>query len=148
MSASRPQHTYAPAMARHAMTRTAAHALAAATLGVALVACGDGDTDAEVLVEDPAATSTASSAAAPEGSDSGLPACAEIWVAGQDLPQKYAGCDEGGTEVAADEQMCSYGLPIVTYADTYYAVPGAVVNEVPALSSSQQYQRALKNCQA
>lgn len=128
------------------MTRTAGRALAAATLCVALVGCGGGDTDPDILVEDPAATTSPEAASEPPAS--GLPACSEIWVAGQDLPKKYAGCDEDGTEVSADEQMCSYGLPIVTYADTYYAVPGAVVNEVPALSSSQQYERALQNCQA
>ena len=135
-------------MARPKMTRTAGSVLAAGTLCIALVGCGDEGQESDFLVDDPAASSTGSSAVAPEGPDSGLPACDEIWVAGQDLPQKYAGCDEDGTEVSADEQMCSYGLPIVTYADTYYAVPGAVVNEVPALSSSQQYKRALKNCQA
>lgn len=134
-------------MARPKMTRTASSVLAVGTLCVALVGCGDEGTDPDVLVQDPAST-TSSAAVTSEAPGSGLPACSEIWVAGQDLPKKYAGCDEDGTAVSADEQMCSYGLPIVTYADTYYAVPGAVVNEVPALSSSQQYQRALKNCQA
>lgn len=134
-------------MARHEMTRIAGRALATGTLCVALVGCGEEGSD-PATAEDPGATTTSSSAGASEPASSGLPSCAEIWVAGQDLPRKYAGCDEDGTEVSAQQNMCSYGLPIVTYADTYYAVPGAIVNEVPDLESSQQYQRALKNCQA
>ncbi|CAN5324657.1 hypothetical protein BH09ACT12_BH09ACT12_18480 [soil metagenome] len=118
-------------------------------LGGALVGCGD--EDGEPGSADDSAGTTPSPTAddgASQPAGSGLPACADIWVPGQDLPEKYAGCDEDGTDVAADKHPCSFGLPIVTYDGTYYAVPGAIVNEVPDLDSSAQYQRSLKKCQA
>lgn len=53
-----------------------------------------------------------------------LPACSEMWVVGQVLPQDYDGCtDENGNEVAATFRSCDAGrrYEFTTYDDTSYA---------------------------
>ena len=107
---------------------------------LALSACGSETEDPEVSAG--ATDSPTSSAPA-----SDLPACEEVWVDGQDLPGRYNGCFDGSTEVPADSRECSFGKPLVTYADEFYAVPGKVVNEVEeGLEASEVYQSALASC--
>lgn len=106
---------------------------------LALSACGEQS-------DEPAATAepTQKASSAPS---SDLPACDEVWVGGQDLPGKYRGCFDGSAEVPADGRECSFGKPLVTYADEYYALPGEVVNHVEeGLDSNEAYQSALAAC--
>ncbi len=117
-------------------------------LGAALVGCGDDAADPGQAADPAPTTTSVGPDETPAPPSSSLPACADVWVAGQDLPKPYAGCDADGTEVPAEENDCSFGVPIVTYGETFYAVPGAIVNEVPDLATSKQFSRALKNCQA
>ena len=105
-----------------------------------LAACGS-------ETEEPTTGDAPSTATSSSGPASDLPACDEVWVDGQKLPGGYEGCFDGSTEVAPDRRECSFGKPLVTYADEYYAVPGKVVNHVPeGLDSSDAYQSALAAC--
>lgn len=110
---------------------------------LALTACGE-QSDEPGAAADPTGATTSATTTAPS---SELPACDEVWVAGQDLPGKYRGCFDGSADVPADRRECSFGKPLVTYADEYYALPGRVVNHVEeGLDSSEVYQSALAGC--
>ncbi len=118
-------------------------ALAAAILLLA-AGCGDDDADpADNLAgDDPTSQSPSST----EGS-TGLPACADVWVAGAKLRRDYRGCEQDGTAVKADKHRCSYGAAIIEFDDRFYAVTGKFINEVPSLTESEQFQQALTACQ-
>lgn len=87
---------------------------------------------------------------APASSDESTrePACAQVWVDGEALPERYAGCsEEDGAWVDAAVQRCASGQVLVTYADRYYGAKGSRVNDMgESLSESAQYQRALRSC--
>jgi len=142
--------------------------LAAACTGLVLLAgCGDDGSstagDAEggsaststdpSASADPSATDSPSPSQTPSSTPSStpsgppLPDCASVWVDGQDLPARYAGCTEDGTEVAADSRSCAFGRPLVIYGDRFYAVPGARVNETAGpVRQDQTYTEALQSC--
>lgn len=122
--------------------------LAAAIL---LLASGCGNDDGETA-DDPEGDSPSSHA--PSGTEGSpgqpeidLPACAEVWVAGAILPRSYRGCEQDGVEVRADKHQCSYGAAIVEFGDRFYAVTGKPINQVPSLTDSDQFHRALTACQ-
>ena len=56
----------------------------------------------------------------------------------------YQGCKEGDTAVKADSRGCSFGRPLVTYADRFYGVPSGVIHETagPAQEGPRLPQRA------
>jgi hypothetical protein len=119
-----------------------------ALAAVLLLMAGCGD-DEGTTADDPAdETTTSQEPSATEPSATGLPACADVWVAGADLPRNYRGCEQDGEEIKADKHPCSYGAAIVEFDDRFYAVTGKQINEVPSLTESDQYQRALSACQA
>lgn len=124
-----------------ARTRTLHRALGVAALVAVLAACGT-ETDGSGA-DEPTSTPTAS-----ETSDTGLPACSEIWVDGQDLPLDYEACEEGGEVVKPETWTCGFGRPMVTHADRFYAMPGNRVNDVGDLATSAQYKRAKRACLA
>jgi hypothetical protein len=102
--------------------------------GVLLGGCGDSASDGASTSPD----------AAPRAQE---PACDEIWVDGEDLPKKYAGCSQGGTWVKAEVRRCESGQILVTFDDRYYGAKGFRVNDMgESLSESGQYQRALRSC--
>lgn len=107
-------------------------------------ACGDDD---EGTAEDPSDDTSTSQSPSATGGGTGLPACADVWVAGAQLPRSYQGCEEDGAAVKADKHSCSYGGAIVEYDDRFYAVTGKQINEVPSLADSDQFHRALTACQ-
>jgi len=116
---------------------TLAGAAATAAALVVLAGCGS---DSETAT-DPAASSTAGA------SDSGMPACDSVWVAGRTLPQKYHGCTAAAGLVAPVRHRCEFGVSIVLYDNRYYAVPGHRINETSGLDSSHEYHSALRSCQ-
>lgn len=122
-------------------SRTRSTALALAALATVLAGCGD-DSSAQEST-DPASEDTGTAS-------SGLPACAEVWQEDTDLPADYAGCDDGGTEVAAEVVDCSSGQRVVTYADEYWAVPGHVIARAasPGLTDDPGYQADMASCRA
>lgn len=92
-------------------------------------------------------TSTASPSASATVDLPDWPACADVWVVGQDLPDRYRGCLDGDTPVKPKRYECSFGLPILVYGDQFYAVTGGPINQVDSLKTSQQFRRALSTCQ-
>ena len=123
-------------------------ALAAAVLVLA-AGCGDDDGDAAA---DPAGDDSTSQSPSDSDGSAGqpeidLPACAEVWVGGARLPRNYHGCEQDGAAVKADKHECSYGASIIEFDDRFYAVNGKTINEVPSLTDSEQFHRALNACQ-
>jgi len=75
------------------------------------------------------------------------PACDEVWVDGEDLPEAYGGCSQDGTWVKAEIRRCESGQVLVTFDDRYYGAKGFRVNDMgESLSESGQYQRAVRSC--
>ena len=116
---------------------------------LALTSCGgDGSEVAVDPVASQSGSPTTSQADSPPRSeaDRTLPACSDVWVDGRKLPGGYRGCVEGETVVKADRQICSLGIPLVTYDGRFYAMAGNVVNDVGRLAGNGQYRKALDNC--
>ncbi len=139
--------------------------IAALAIPMALLsACGDDDGDAT----DPGSSSDSSSDASESPTDTpseaptdepsveptedpsaDWPECATTWRDGSRLPRAYQGCREGDTGVKADSRFCSFGRPLVTYADRFYAVPTGVIHETSGpLKKDRGYQSALASCTA
>jgi hypothetical protein len=124
---------------------------AAASLLTAFVLAGCGSDDSSGVAEDPA-TSPATS---PPTSDSTQaahagPACSAVWRAHHRLPSSYKGCtDESGTFVKAQVYYCSDGHRLITYAHTFYAVPGRTVSQAETtLAHDQAFQHTMAVCGA
>jgi|KBSSwiStaDraftv2_1062776.scaffolds.fasta_scaffold1220316_2 hypothetical protein len=83
-----------------------------AACGVFLAGCGGGSTDA---------------GAAGGEAVGGLPACADVWVAGQVLPQKYEGCMMGADVMAAAVTYKCDGGSFTAYNDKFYARFGGAI---------------------
>lgn len=135
-------------------TRGAAVALTLVA-GLGLTACGEESPDSAAeptgtpsgsTSETPSETPTETPSEEPAG-----PACADVWVAGATLPEKYDGCQdaEKGKWVQAMVYHCSSGQRLVTYRTTFYAAKGEVVNEseVP-LRRNREFQKVLASCGA
>lgn len=128
--------------------------LVATVLGLVLSACGassgeqgnDSGSAQASPTESPSggATTTASPTADP--SAAGLPACRDVWRAGKTLPNRYAGCADSGTAVAADDLACSSGQSIVTYAERFYAVRGGPIRRVADVDRSADYREMVETC--
>jgi hypothetical protein len=102
-------------------------------------ACGE-ETSPE-SADDPSQSATEPAADLPD-----WPTCEEVWVADADLPADYKGCIDGDAAVKAEKQPCSFGLPIVSYDDRFYAVTGHKINEVESLETDEGFQQAVTNC--
>jgi hypothetical protein len=79
------------------------------------------------------------------------PTCAEVWVADQPFPRKYAGCfdEEKGRWVQAMVYRCSSGQQLVTYRRTFYATKGGqVVETAGPLARDPEFTKALATCGA
>jgi hypothetical protein len=122
--------------------------LGAATLVAALVALGgcgtDGGGSTDLTSSSLSPLETGTTAAV---STTGAPLCDEVWVGGQTLPADYESCERDGALVEATRHRCEFGLTLVEFDNTFYAVPGKVINEVPDLASSPEYKHALSSCQ-
>ncbi|GAA1924291.1 hypothetical protein GCM10009797_17460 [Nocardioides hwasunensis] len=128
--------------------------------GLGLTACGEDDGG---TAEDPSAgeTTSPSDTASPTESptdepsetpsEPAGPACADVWVAGATLPEKYDGCQdaEKDTWVQAMVYQCSSGQRLVTYQRNFYAAKGEVIteSEVP-LARDEKFQKILTTCGA
>lgn len=104
---------------------------------LALMASGCSSDDGETSAESDTAT-------APESS--GTPACAEVWVDGETLPEDYEGCEnEDGSIEAAATIECDSGIgTFATYQDEFFALLGGEITEAP--SSSEEYAAAYEEC--
>jgi hypothetical protein len=112
-------------------------------LGVWLSGCGEATSDTEA---EGGSTATPASDSSPTDVPDG-PACAEVWVDGNALPESYRGCVDGDTWVKAEATRCDSGQVLIVYGDRFYGAKGAVVNDVStALQESAQYRRAVRAC--
>lgn len=138
------------------------------TVAVLLSACGDGGDGGSA--EDPAGEESSSTAAEPtestsesptetptettdpgEESEPTTPACSDVWVAGELLPQRYQGCFDSEKErwVQAMIYRCSSGQQLVTYGRTFYAAKGEQVNETEVpLARDPDFSKAMASCGA
>jgi hypothetical protein len=135
-------------------------AAGAAVLVVLLTACGEDDTatDGSGSTPDASVSASPSEEASPSGETTPTeeeeatpqgPACAEVWVAGQVLPQRYRGCLDGEKWREAFVYPCSSGQKLVTYGRTFYAAKGEKVVESPTpLAKNPEFQGALAACGA
>ena len=143
--------------------------IAALALPVALLtACGDDDggdatdpgSSTESSSESPSQSATDTPTDTPtdaptdqptetEDPSADWPKCASVWRDGSRLPRGYQGCREGSTGVKADSRGCSFGRPLVIYADRFYGVPSGVIHETPGpLAKDRGYRSALASCTA
>lgn len=122
-------------MRRHLMTMTATTLL----LVGALAACGSDDADEK-------GNDSSSSSQTDEGS--GYPACDDVWVVGEPLPEGYEGCDDGGTIIAAVSTDCQDGMQMISHDDTYWAVSGGPIKEktVDEIAADEGYKAAYDEC--
>lgn len=121
-------------------------------VGLGLTACGEEGPDS---AEEPSSSETTSTPSeepteTPSEEPKG-PACAEVWVAGATLPQKYTGCQdaEKDTYVQAMVYMCSSGQRLVTFGRTFYAAKGEVITESETpLARNPEFKKVLASCGA
>ena len=107
-----------------------------ALVAVAALLTGCGEESAPNAADDP----TSSASATPTNT---TPACEDIWVEGEMLPETYDGC--GGTD--ASPTVCESGQMLFTYADSFYATPGGKIAKAdPPLKDDQGYQDILTAC--
>lgn len=78
-----------------------------------------------------------------------LPNCADVWVDGATLPGRYAGCEADGVRVKTTRRFCEFGRPLITYADSFYAVTNGVIHGTNGpLKQDPGFQRAMSSCMA
>lgn len=139
--------------------RGRAVALCAGAMGLALAlgACGEDSPG----TDEPTATDTPTETATPptetptetptDTPTAAEPACSEVWVAGQPLPKKYAGCldDATGKFIQPMVYPCSSGQKIVTHRRNFYARKGGNVVETSVpLARDPEFQKILDTCGA
>ena len=142
----------------------------ALTLGLSLGACGEDagnptgrdsmgeptgaaepdttDPDTGEPTETPTESPTETSTEEPEPTG---PDCAEVWVAGQVLPEDYSGCEdaEKGKFVQALAYECSSGQRLVTFRRNFYAAVGKSINETSTpLARDPEFKKVLASCGA
>lgn len=141
-------------------TRSAAVALTVVA-GLGLSACGQDTPDSAA---DPSSSTSTSASETPtetpteeptettgEESEPRGPACSDVWVAGEELPQKYTGCMDAEKDkwMQAMIYMCSSGQRLVTFGRTFYAAKGEVVTESEtSLARNPEFKKVLASCGA
>jgi hypothetical protein len=113
--------------------------------------CGSESDDPGAEATDSGSPASETSEPAPSAtatSESDLPPCGEIWVGDATLPEPYDGCFDGTSDVAGERLRCSSGQVIVTYADLFWAVPGARISETEGLDADPAFAAAKRTCQA
>lgn len=137
--------------------RLASLALGALLAGL-LLGCGSDSDGSEPIARDGSTSASSDSGspspseASPSDTSSALPdwpACAQVWVEGENLPKPYDGCLDGDQAVAAQARKCSAGVQLVSYAGRFWGVPGHRISKADgALRSDAEFQRTLATCQA
>ncbi len=96
---------------RRSLTPSPALIVAGVALAALLTGCGDD--------EGPAPASET------------LPTCDDIWVAGETIPEDYAGCTDGdGVLQVSDVQECTKNdQQFTTFGDRFYGVLGGAIRD-------------------
>lgn len=123
-------------------TATATAVLAALTL------TGCGSNDSSSVAQD-SAPSSATPSATSGGNPPQGPTCGHVWRDGATLPHDYSGCVVSSTWVKAQIYQCSDGHHLVTYAHTFYAVPGRkITRSATTLAKDEGFQHTMAVCGA
>lgn len=82
------------------------------------------------------------------GSTTTGPDCAEVWKAGETLPDDYTGCVTKGAAGRQDIVTCEDGSSLVTYVDLFYAVTGGTIAkpDVAPLQDTEEFGKAYVEC--
>lgn len=109
-----------------------------ACLALLLVAACGGENDAP----------GAGGGGAPDEDRTSSPACTDIWVAGQTLPEGYEGCTrpDGDLEAAVSYE-CTDGGDLVGYDDRFYVVTPGKIAEISG-EDDPSYAAAYDACLA
>ena len=122
-------------------------------LGTLLAGCSGDDPDSTAT--DPAGETSSATASPTESATSEPteseepkePQCADVWVDGAKLPGGYQDCYEGDQRVKADGRYCEFGKPLITYDNSFWAVPGGIIHEVEGkLLDDAGYRDSLHKC--
>lgn len=130
--------------------------LTAAAAGLVLAAglAGCGEESGSEATEEPTSQGSSTdepTTAEPSTSESAEPAvlCDEVWVAGQPLPEKYRGCQDGDRWVEAFVYHCSSGQRLITFGRHFYAAKGgSVVETATPLARDPDFKRLMATCGA
>ncbi|MEI2714810.1 MAG: hypothetical protein V9G04_16340 [Nocardioides sp.] len=130
--------------------------VAVALVALGLVGCGDsGDSATDPETPTSPATSATTTETEPTDSESPQtptePLCSDVVVAGEMLPEEYAGCydDAASTWLKAQSRQCSSGQGLTVLGPKAYAVEGQpiVVTKKP-LAKNKAFLALVEKCSA
>lgn len=76
-----------------------------------------------------------------------LPACADVWVAGKQLPADYNGCQENGAAADDVRTSCAMGDALVQHGADLYASPGRQIRTAQGgFPADEAFQRIYDLC--
>lgn len=116
--------------------------LAVAALTVFLLAgCNGGSDDAKDGGKKDGESSSATPK--PAGSD-----CADIWKAGETLPDDYTSCILDGAAAVQEVYECTDGTKLVAFNDSMYAITGGKIlkPKVQPFQDTEEYGKAYSAC--
>ena len=98
---------------------------AAATLLTLTAGCGDDEPE-----QDPSnADSSQESDDSGEG-EGGIPACADVWIAGEKLPDDYGGCsNDDGSIAGSSYEECTDGSRLQTHDSRFFTEADGTIVE-------------------
>lgn len=107
-----------------------------AAIALALLATGCSSSDDTDAADNGSGAETGSS----------VPACSDVWVNGQTLPEDYEGCMNGDDSMEAAVILeCDSGIgSFAAYQDEFFALLGGEITEAP--SDSDEYAAAYEEC--
>lgn len=123
--------------------------LLTATVLLLLAGCTSGDGPDETDAPSTATSETpGSTSGAPAPQATAEPDCADIWKAGETLPDDYTNCLDGGEPAEPDVVACTDGGSLVVHLDTFYAVTGGTIVEpdVAPLQDTDEFGEAYATC--
>lgn len=108
-------------------------ALSLGSLALLVSACGNGDEPSPEAGIDPGETT---------------PACSDVWVDGETLPEDYEGCLENADLIAAAVfSDCADGSQLTSYDGRFYGLLGSEITEVEGeMAADRGYKKAFYDC--
>lgn len=118
-------------------------AILTVTVLLLLAGCTSSDGGSDDGGKDSAKPSATKTTAKPTGPD-----CADIWKAGETLPEDYTKCIADGAYGEQDVTECQDGTKLVAYADAYYAVTGGRISKpkVAPMQDTEEFGKVYAAC--
>jgi hypothetical protein len=124
--------------------------LTVALMSVGLGGCGGDDKPESAGASSSSSTPATASESAADDSPAGYPACEDVWVVGQPLPEGYAGCYEAerNTVEVAASFVCADGSELSSYKDRWWVLGDGVIAEAAGgeTASDADYAAAYSKC--